>query len=71
MEDMKAMSTQMPELKRALEFFDYDAQRCAAVGAPPPQRSEEVIRRGISDLDFDPVYFLATGVTSAEGWASK
>lgn len=53
-------------LNKGLEFADYAKKRGDSASDP-----EVWLRRGIADLDFDPVYFLATEQTSPEGWAVK
>lgn len=61
----------MEKLAAGVAFFDYASQRANAAGLPSEGDSSGLIRQGIADLDFDPVYFLGTGETSPEGWAVK
>jgi hypothetical protein len=73
--------TQLQQLAQALSMFDYakgresealteEAEKAAVVRSYDA-KIEQVIRKGIGDLDFDPAYFLGTEQTSPEGWAKK
>ncbi len=76
MSDELPMSKKIVLLKQALDFCDYAEARGEQVGMTTPEnpnpvhvKSPTFIQKGISDLDFDPYYFLGTGNTSPEGWA--
>jgi hypothetical protein len=49
---------------KGIDFTTYQRERGEETADP-----NVWLRRGIADLDFDPIYFLATGETSLEGWA--
>lgn len=55
-------------LADALNFLDYAKEREAPFGGGPKLKPEYIVRKGIADLDFDPIYFLGTEQTSPEGW---
>ena len=56
-------------LKNNLNFATIERMVAKERNFQPSDDPEKWLRRGIQDLDFDPVYFLATGETSPEGWA--
>lgn len=60
----------MTNLKQALDFAEYAGERERPFGINPAITPEIVLRKGIADLDFDPAYFLATGQTTPEEWAT-
>jgi hypothetical protein len=68
-------SKEIIALAHTLEFLDYKAERepgfVEGVQASKIVSPEKVLKRGIGDLDFDPMYFLGTEITSPEGWAKK
>jgi len=69
---MKPIREQLSVLKHAIDLSDYQqTSRDPSFSNGGMISLEKVLRRGISDLDFDPYYFLGTGNTSADGWATK
>jgi hypothetical protein len=71
-----ALAKDIIRLKEAVDFCDSAEERGEQVGMrtsedpePVMVQAEFFIRKGIADLDFDPLYYLGTGNTSPEGWA--
>ena len=63
---------ELTSLAGILEFLDYKAVREPGFVSDSPTsvvNPENVLKRGIADLDFDPMFLLGTGKTSPEGWA--
>ena len=74
------MNKQILLLGDSIKFFEYAKQREVPVLPPDVQgetlrqfdaKIEKAIKTGISDLDFDPYFYLGTGQVSPEGWAIK
>lgn len=69
---MRPIREELVSLAGILNFLDYKAVREPGFVSDAPSsvlNPENVLKRGIADLDFDPMFFLGTEQTSPEGWA--
>lgn len=61
---------QIAKMKDFLDYLDYAKEREKESGPVTCNlTSEQIVKRGIADLDFDPYFFSVTGQTSPEGFA--
>jgi len=58
----------LQELATALDYAEFVKDK---FGKEQAIFQDKMLRAGIGYLDFDPKYFLASDITSLEGWATK
>jgi len=64
---MVMTADQMNKIKTALDMVQYQESFTKDRGEPAPNHEiDGIVSKVIADLDFDPVYFLATGTTTAD-----